>query len=112
MIFLSKRLLNDSKSEHMSLVGSSNADQLVKNLVCEQTRRVWETLAAQTLKVEPRAAARLVAQTLISLFDIDAGMPFSFHSFYCESGLKTSLNSVFRCGLGNHFEFTERRHDI
>ncbi|KAG5637584.1 hypothetical protein H0H81_004035 [Sphagnurus paluster] len=76
MIFLIKRLRHNEKSDNVSFVvsASGSVDDVVRNIACDQIGKVWAHLAEKTLKVEQRAAARLVAQTLLSLDEIDAGL--------------------------------------
>ncbi|KAF5380135.1 hypothetical protein D9615_006188 [Tricholomella constricta] len=74
MVFLIKRVRNDARSEHESTVIGENVDELVQNIIREQFGKVWTHLVEKTLKVEQRAAARLVAQTLLSLNQIDTGL--------------------------------------
>ena len=62
---------------------SEESDQLngidsTKHLVGEQFGRVYEELTAQRLKVEPSAAAKLIAQALTSLERIDRGILLFF----------------------------------
>ena len=49
----------------------------VRRLVQEQLQRMWDALTANSkavgLRVEQRAAARLVGQTLVALCEIDKG---------------------------------------
>jgi hypothetical protein len=55
----------------------------VQNLVREQVGRVWKALAADSktvgLRVEQRAAARLVGQVLVAVYEVDNG---SFGLFF------------------------------
>lgn len=44
------------------------------SLVKEQFARIWEALASKKLKVEERAAARLLAQTLEGLYAVDQSL--------------------------------------
>ncbi|KAF8056637.1 hypothetical protein FPV67DRAFT_646018 [Lyophyllum atratum] len=72
LVFLIKRVRNDAGNGHgPALLGSGNADDVLRGLVRGQFGKVWTHLADKTLKVEQRAAARLVAQTLLSLSEID-----------------------------------------
>lgn len=80
MVFLIKRVRNDFKNGRANvLLGVDvdiSVDALTRDLACSQFRTVWENLVDRgTLRVEPRAAARLVAHSLISLNEIDAGGP-------------------------------------
>ncbi|GLB39355.1 putative ring finger [Lyophyllum shimeji] len=74
MVFLVKRVRNDGKNHERVLTGSEDVDDFVRSLVREQHGKVWAHLADKTLKVERRAAARAVAQTLLALHDIDTGL--------------------------------------
>ncbi|RDB18704.1 E3 ubiquitin-protein ligase listerin [Hypsizygus marmoreus] len=73
MVLLIKRARNDSGA---LLLGSSGdgADAVVRELAIDQVRKAWTLLEAKSLKVEGRAAARLMAQTLGSLNAIDANL--------------------------------------
>ncbi|KAG6845000.1 hypothetical protein H0H87_001772 [Tephrocybe sp. NHM501043] len=56
------------------LLGAGDTKELTKALAQEQFGRVWAHLAEGTLRVEQRAAARLVAQTLLSLKEAETGL--------------------------------------
>ncbi|TFK41660.1 hypothetical protein BDQ12DRAFT_678315 [Crucibulum laeve] len=75
MIFLIKRLRRDESrspsSESDLAAATSTPTQEAHTLVQEQFARLWEELSTYKLKVEDRAAARLMGQTLDSLYDID-----------------------------------------
>jgi hypothetical protein len=79
IIFLIKRMRNDdarssetdtSDSQGTSVSVQNNAVSLVK----EQFARIWEALTSKKLKVEERAAARLLAQTLEGLYAVDQSL--------------------------------------
>jgi hypothetical protein len=89
LVFLVKRVRSGGE-EHWILVLASDGGQHgevdgmeervyqgVQILVQEQVRRVWEALAADSktigLRVEQRAAARLVGQMLVALCDLNKG---------------------------------------
>ncbi|KAJ3517521.1 hypothetical protein NLJ89_g467 [Agrocybe chaxingu] len=65
MVFLVKRLWNDNEPTHA---------QAAETVVREQIARVWEELSSKRLKVEERAAARLLARTLESLFSVEEAL--------------------------------------
>ena len=78
MVFLIKRVRNDIKNGRANLPlgvdADTGVDAMTRDLACSQFRTVWENLAErETLKVEPRAAARLVARAFISLNEVDPG---------------------------------------
>lgn len=50
-----------------------NGTEKAKRLVSEQFGRVWNELATHKLKVQPDVAAKLIAQTLVSLNKINGG---------------------------------------
>jgi E3 ubiquitin-protein ligase listerin len=96
LVFLVKRVCGGGK-EHAGLVLASGAvyssrqhgevqkevegmdegHDGVQILVQEQVQKVWDALAANSktvgLRVEPRAAARLVGQMLVALCEVDKG---------------------------------------
>lgn len=65
MVLLVKRIQNDNAR------GISDSDRYSEDFVREQFARIWDNLVSGTLKVEDRAASRLLAQTLESLLSID-----------------------------------------
>lgn len=74
-MFLIKRIRSHTQS-HAILFGSmesSDATHEVQQFAREQIVRAWEALASKRLRVEQRAAARLMAQTLLSLHEVDEG---------------------------------------
>ncbi|KAF8970121.1 hypothetical protein BDZ97DRAFT_1792056 [Flammula alnicola] len=76
-VFLIKRMRADggrSAQGGPKLEGSTSIETASEALVQEQFLRVWEELTSKKLKVEERAAARLLAQTLESLFDVDQSL--------------------------------------
>ncbi|KAG5641970.1 hypothetical protein DXG03_003844 [Asterophora parasitica] len=74
MIFLIKRVRNDARSDNAHCIFDGNLDDFVQNIVREQFGKVYVNLVGKTLKVESRGAARLVAQTLLSLNEIDTAL--------------------------------------
>jgi len=50
-----------------------NGTEGAKRLVGEQFGRLWDELTAHRLKVQPGVAAKLTAQTLVSLDRMDGG---------------------------------------
>lgn len=78
IVFLVKRLRSDARNNEPLLTGSTSvvldAKEEAEKLVTEQISRVWQELKGSTLKVEGRTAAKLTAQTLVSLDDIDEGI--------------------------------------
>jgi hypothetical protein len=91
IVFLIKRLRKDGARVNDRSVGddvSSSAGDIAETILREQFSLIWERLSSKTLKVEERAAARLLAQTLESLLAIN-------HSL-CDvswGALVTSINS-------------------
>ncbi|KAF9458921.1 hypothetical protein BDZ94DRAFT_1068633 [Collybia nuda] len=76
ILFLVKRVRGHTQSRAI-LFGSevsSDAVQETQQFVNEQVIKVWEELANKRLRVEQRAAARLMAQTLLSLHEIDEAL--------------------------------------
>ncbi|KAG6811117.1 hypothetical protein H0H92_008917 [Tricholoma furcatifolium] len=73
LVFIVKRIRNDAQHDDQApaaLLGSGNVDDLTETLVSNHLAKAWSHLADGTLKVEQRAAARLVSQTLLSLQEI------------------------------------------
>lgn len=68
IVFLVKRLWNNSARPGDI---SSAAGNVVETIIREQFSLIWEQVSSKKLKVEERAAARLLAQTLESLFATD-----------------------------------------
>ncbi|KAG6805851.1 hypothetical protein H0H93_003962, partial [Arthromyces matolae] len=72
MVFLIKRVRNDAQNGQISVLsGSGPVEELTVRLLNEQFSKVWMHLEDGSLKVEHRAAARLVAHTLLDLKDVD-----------------------------------------
>ncbi|KAG5352362.1 hypothetical protein C0989_002683 [Termitomyces sp. Mn162] len=89
MVFLVKRVRNNATPQAAQidqapptntptatatvLLGPGSADELTSYLAKEQIGKVWTCLVEGELKVEHRAAARVVAQTLIELKQVQMG---------------------------------------
>lgn len=78
MVFLLKRLRSDESRDGVDAgiiprSSSETVEGLGQSLVKQEFSRVWNELAVGKLKVEERAAARLLAQTLESLYDMNWG---------------------------------------
>ena len=69
--FLIKRLRNNSARTGDV---SSSAGNVVETIIREQFFLIWEQVSSKKLKVEERAAARLLAQTLESLIATDQAL--------------------------------------
>ena len=70
IVFLVKRLWNNSaQTGDVSLAGN-----VMETIIREQFSLIWEQVSSKQLKVEERAAARLLAQTLESLFATDQAL--------------------------------------
>ncbi|CAA7268465.1 unnamed protein product [Cyclocybe aegerita] len=65
MVFLVRRLRNNDEPAHA---------KAAETVVREQIARVWEELSSKRLKMEERAAARMLAQTLESLFGVEEAL--------------------------------------
>ncbi|KAG6896299.1 hypothetical protein C0992_009252 [Termitomyces sp. T32_za158] len=83
LVFLVKRVRNTviAQTDQVSptstatvLFGTGSVEESTGNLVREQIGKVWMHLVEGDLKVEHRAAARVVAQTLIDLREVDMGL--------------------------------------
>lgn len=79
MVFLLKRLRSDESRDGVDAgiiprSSSETVEGLGQSLVKQEFTRVWNELAVEKLKVEERAAARLLAQTLESLYDMNWGL--------------------------------------
>ncbi|KAF8198654.1 hypothetical protein BJ912DRAFT_1055525 [Pholiota molesta] len=79
IVFLIKRMRNDdARSSETDTSDSQGTSASVQNnavsLVKEQFARIWEALVSKKLKVEERAAARLLAQTLEGLYAVDQSL--------------------------------------
>ena len=88
MVFLLKRLRSDESREGVDAgiiprSSSETVEGLGQRLVKQEFSRIWNELAVGKLKVEERAAARLLAQTLESLYDMNWGM--SSHPYFVGS---------------------------
>jgi hypothetical protein len=84
---------------------SEGPDQLngadsAKRLVGEQFGKVWDELAAHRLKVQPGVAAKLMAQTLMSLDKMDGGAPKIFLSCVLWTSNKECTPRPIPSGLG------------
>lgn len=80
-MFLVKRLRNGSKDNVALLLGATiervDPSDLIaaeKRLVAEQFDQIWEALTSRRLRTEETVAGKLMAQTLLSLHELDAGM--------------------------------------
>jgi len=79
MVFLIRRLQSSTVDDALLAdAGSEELDQVdgtenTKRLVGEQLGRIWNELTTHKLKVQPDIAANLMAQTLISLHQINEG---------------------------------------
>lgn len=77
MVFLIKRVRSDTQNHGALLMGTLSTgldvNEVAKQIVREQMKRVWAELVGKRLKVEQRAAARLTGQTLVSLNEIEEG---------------------------------------
>lgn len=80
MVFLVRRLRNDTQDHAVLLSGTEisdagglNGSQSANWLVGDQFGKVWDELVANRLKVQPGIAAKLMAQTLVSLEKLDGG---------------------------------------
>ncbi|KDR72553.1 hypothetical protein GALMADRAFT_752797 [Galerina marginata CBS 339.88] len=75
IVFLIKRIRNDSsrpdEGSSSPAPVTAEAEDSSNAVLREQFSLVWEQLSSKKLKVEERAAARLLAQTLESLFSIN-----------------------------------------
>ncbi|KAF9556293.1 hypothetical protein CPC08DRAFT_820566 [Agrocybe pediades] len=87
IVFLVKRIKSD--------VSSSEIQQ---TLIRAQFERVWQELSGGRLKVEERAAARLLSQTLESLFSLEAGL-FEAAWEVIVQGIKSSVEAVANASL-------------
>ncbi|KAG6877121.1 hypothetical protein C0993_010124 [Termitomyces sp. T159_Od127] len=86
VVFLVKRVRNavaaqsdqndqvSPTSSATALLGPGSVEELMGNLVREQIEKVWRHLVQDDLKVEHRAAARVVARTLVDLRELEMGL--------------------------------------
>jgi hypothetical protein len=104
---MSRRLLVDSKRAKENNIGKtpvllshgiSNEFEEAGNLIRRQFGNAWEEIRSGRLKVEERAAARLVGQNLDALEKLDSG--FVTEQEDCETLRKAAWN-VLENGLKN-----------
>ncbi|KAF8151620.1 hypothetical protein B0H34DRAFT_801324 [Crassisporium funariophilum] len=72
IVFLIKRMQSDNAREERD--PSTPTNEFSETLVKAQLSRVWDEISNKKLRVEERAAARLVARTLESLSEVDQSL--------------------------------------
>lgn len=94
MVFVVRRLRSAREG-----VDSENSGDAEKALVRDQYIKVWEECTSKRLRVEEGTAAELVANSLVRLHAIDAGI---YIPFYSNPVLK-------QCSLGRSFRYSMGR---